>query len=160
MAVESRYRRCDHRPDTEYMCCKPRIIFAIVVQLKVSAALTHFTFGAGMTTLLITFLIPNIRYPRTFLLAGGGWAMLPDLHWVSPIFTHQLHTFHQHSLWTDLFWLHRTLDRADPTDSNTIAAILLAFFILTTMIAEHRSYRTPNLVKATYDSLPIGESSE
>ena len=125
-----------------------------------SAALAHFAFGAALTTLLITFFVPNIRYPRTWLLAGGGWAMLPDLHWVSPLYTQQLRAFHEHSVWTDFFWLHRTLDRVDPTDSNSIAAALLAVFILTTVIAEHRSYRTPEVVKAAYDLLSTDESAE
>jgi hypothetical protein len=86
--------------------------------------------------------------------------MLLDLHWVSPVYTQQLRAFHESSLWTDLFWLHRTLDRIDPSDPNTIAASLLGFFIFTTTIAEHRSYRTPDVVTAAYDSLPIDEFSE
>jgi len=118
-----------------------------------SMALAHFAFGAAMTTLLITFFLPAVRYPRTLLLVGGGWAMLPDLHWVSPVFTQQLHTIHQTSLWTDLFWFHRTLDQVDPTDSKAIAALFLGFFILATVITEHRNYRTPETITATYDSL-------
>lgn len=125
-----------------------------------SMAIAHFALGAGMTTLLITFFIPDARYPRTLLLGGGGWAMLPDVHWVSPVAKQQLHTIHQTSLWADFFWLHRTLDRIDPTDSKTTAAVLLAFFILTTAIAEHRSYRIPDIIKSTYDSYLETEPSE
>lgn len=43
----------------------------------------------------------------------------------------------------DLFWLHRTLDRLDPGDSKLVAAGLLAFFMLTTVVAEWREYRAP-----------------
>ncbi|WP_135855109.1 hypothetical protein [Halorussus salinus] len=125
-----------------------------------SMAIAHFAFGAAMTTLLITFLVPAVRYPRTLLLVGGGWAMLPDLHWVSPIFNQQLRTLHQTSVWMDLFWFHRTLDQADPSDSKTIAGGFLAFLILTTAIAERRSYRTPKVVKSTYDSFPNDESTK
>ena len=106
-----------------------------------------------MTTLLITLFIPAIRYPRTLLLVGGGWAMLPDFHWVSPVFAQELRTIHQTSPWTDLFWLHRTMDQVDPSDSKAIAAVFLVFFILTTMIAEHRSYHTPEVVTSTYDTI-------
>lgn len=123
-------------------------------------AIGHFAFGAAITTLLITFLVPNVRYPRTLLLAGGGWAMLPDLHWVSPVYSQQLRTVHQTSLWTDLFWFHRTLDQIDPSDSKAIAAVFLAFFILTTVVAEHRSYRIPEVVKPVYDSFLEEETSE
>lgn len=125
-----------------------------------SMALAHFAFGAAMTTLLVTFLVPGIRYPRTVLLAGGGWAMVPDFHWVSPVFSEQLHTLHQTSLWTDLFWFHRTLDRIDPTDSKATAALCLAFLILATALAEYRSYRAPQVVRSTYDAVSDGEFPE
>jgi hypothetical protein len=114
-----------YRLDSGDEGCKPSVIRFYNPQLSMSGALAHFAFGVAMTTLLITILVPNIRYPRTFLLAGDGWAMLPDLHWVSPVYTQQLRAFHESSLWTDLFWLHRTLDRVDPSDSNTITSALL-----------------------------------
>jgi len=72
-------------------------------------------------------------------------------HWVSPVASGQFRT-HQTSLWTDLFWFHRTLDRLDPTDSKAVAAVLLAFFFLATAVAECRSYRTPEVVAATYET--------
>ncbi|GAB3669065.1 hypothetical protein [Halopiger thermotolerans] len=125
-----------------------------------SMAIAHFAFGAAMTTLLIAFLVPSVRYPRTVLLLGGGWAMLPDFHWVSPIAKQQLHTIHQTSLWTDLFWFHRTLDRMDPTDSKTVGATMLTLFLLATAIAEHRSYRVPDVVESTYDAYLDTESPD
>lgn len=116
-----------------------------------SMALGHFAFGAAMTTLVITFLIPTVGYPRMLIFAGGGWAMLPDLHWVSPFATEQLQQLHHASVWMDLFWLHRTWDRIDPTDSKSIAAGLFAFLIIVTAIAERREYRTPAFVKSVYE---------
>jgi hypothetical protein len=125
-----------------------------------SMAISHFAFWAAMTTLLITVLVPNIRYPRTLLLAGGGWAMVPDLHWVSPVFTEQLRAIHQTSPWMDLFWFHRTLDRVDPGDSTAVAAVLIGLLIVATAVAEYRSYRTPDVVKSAYESLPKRRSSK
>ncbi len=121
-------------------------------------AIGHFAFGAAMTTLLVTVLVPTVRYPRTFVLVGGGWAMVPDFHWISPVANQQLRAIHQTSLWTDLFWFHRTLDRIDPTDSKSIAAVLLAFFILATAVAERRGYRTPAMVASAYESYLDTES--
>ncbi|WP_135304757.1 hypothetical protein [Haloarcula amylovorans] len=125
-----------------------------------SMALGHFAFGAAMTTLLITVLVPTVRYPRTLFLVGGGWAMLPDLHWVSPVFTQQLRSIHQTSPWVDLFWFHRTLDQVDASDSKAVAAGFLVLFILTTGVAEHRSYRTPEIVTATYNAVSNDDSTE
>lgn len=72
--------------------------------------------------------------------------MVPDVHHVSPVFTDELHVLHGTSPWMDVFWLHRTLDALDPTDSKAVAALLLAFFIATTMLAERRGYRAPAMV--------------
>lgn len=116
-----------------------------------SMAIAHFAFGAAMTTLVITFFVPVVWYPRTVILAGGGWAMVPDFHWVSPVANRGLHRIHETSPMTDLFWFHRTLDRLDPTDSKSIAALFIAIFIVATVTAEHRSYRVPERVKAAYD---------
>lgn len=115
-----------------------------------SIAIGHFAFGAAMTTLLVTYLVPTDRYPRTIVLFGGGWAMIPDFHWISPIAAQRLRDLHQTSVLTDLFWLHRTWDRLDPTDSKLIAAGLLAFLFAATAIAEHREYQVPEAVETTY----------
>ena len=117
-----------------------------------SMALAHFALGAGLTTLVVTFFVPTVWYPRTVILAGGGWAMLPDFHWVSPVAKTQLHAIHQTSLLTDVFWFHRALDRADPVDSKAIAAAILAFLIVATAIAERRDYEAPGAVTAVYES--------
>jgi hypothetical protein len=101
-----------------------------------SLALAHFAFGATMTTLLVAILLPGVRYPRTVVLAGGGWAMLPDLHWVSPVARQHLHRIHQSSPLTDLFWLHRSMDWVDPGDSKAVAAALVAVLLLVTAFAE------------------------
>lgn len=101
-------------------------------------AIAHFVFGAAMTSLVITFLIPGVCSPRTLVLVGGGWAMLPDLHQMNPIAQAQLKALHTNSLWTDLFWFHRTLDRLDSTDSELLATVVLLWFIVVTFFAERR----------------------
>lgn len=117
-----------------------------------SIAIGHFVVGAALTTMVVTLFLPNVSYPRSLVLAGGGWAMIPDFHQVSPVARDALYEFHQSSPWTDLFWFHRTLDTLDATDSNAVAAALLAGFILTTVVAERRSYRTPAAVVETYET--------
>ncbi len=116
-----------------------------------SIAIAHFALGAGVTTLAVAFLLPNVPFPRTVILAGGGWAMVPDFHWVSPVAADRLREIHQSSPLTDLFWFHRTLDALDPGDSKTVAAGFLAFFLAATALAEWRSYRVPEPVAAAYE---------
>ena len=119
-------------------------------------AIAHFAFGAGMTTLLV----PTVWYPRTVVLAGGGWAMGPDVHWVSPVAEHRLQQLHHSSPLTDVFWLHRTWDRMDPTDAKSIAAAMLVFLLVTTAIAEWRQYRALEAVRVTYEAYADSEPSE
>lgn len=106
-----------------------------------SMALAHFAFGSGMTVLVLAYLLPRVTYPRLVGLLGGGWAMLPDLYWVSPVYTAELRSVHG-SRFTDVFWLHRTMDTLDSTDASAVAAAMLAFLIVATALAERRAYRT------------------
>jgi hypothetical protein len=124
-----------------------------------STALAHFAFGAAMTTLLIVALSPTVPYPRTVVLAGGAWAMVPDLHWVSPVAREELRAFH-YTPFADLCWFHRTLDRADPGDSKAVAALALACFLVATVLAERRDYRSLASVGAADEAHRADESSE
>lgn len=114
--------------------------------------LAHFAFGAAVTTFVVTYLVPTVWYPRTVVVLGGGWAMLPDAHNVSPLFTEQLRQLHYASPWMDVFWFHRTLDRVDAANSNAFAVVMLAWFIGMTMVAERRDDRAASLVLAAYES--------
>ena len=116
-----------------------------------SLALTHFAFGAAMATLLL-LLLPTVRYPRTVVLLGGAWAMLPDAHWVSPVARESLRRVHQTSPLTDVFWFHRTLDHLDPTDDPAVAAGFLALLVVVTLVAERRNYRSPRVLQSAYET--------
>lgn len=122
--------------------------------------IAHFAFGAAVTTLVVTVLVPGVGYPRTLAALGGGWATLPDAHNVSPVFAAQLRQLHYTSPWMDLFWFHRTLDGIEAANSNAFAAAMLAAFILVTMLAEHLDDRTTSLVLATESSLDHGPAEE
>lgn len=112
-----------------------------------SLALTHFAVGAALTALVLTYLVPGVRYPRLLTGLGGGWAMVPDVHWVSPVAATTLKGAHGSPL-ADLFWFHRALDTADPTDSTTVAAAAVAGLLLVTALVERREYRAPERVRA------------
>lgn len=107
-----------------------------------SLALTHFVFGALCATLLVSYLLPNRNYPRTIIIASGIWAMLPDFHWVVPIFEAQFRAGHG-SVLANIFWFHQLFDLADPADSHRLAAVLLGVLLLVTLLAEEREY-TPD----------------
>ncbi|MFB6189287.1 MAG: hypothetical protein ABEI57_05340 [Halapricum sp.] len=103
-------------------------------------AIAHFAFGSALTILALTYLVPNVPYPRVLALLGGIWAMIPDAHWISPVFESQLDALHG-SAWANVFWFHRALDRTDTTDSKTVAVAFLAVLVVATVLAERRSYR-------------------
>lgn len=141
-----------------------------------SIAIVHFAFGAGMTTLLVTFLfadapspvtvvtagdwlerLPTVPYPRTVILLGGVWAVLPDVQRITPINRSWFFDLHK-SYWADIFWFHRTIDVLDPNDSEMIAAVLVLFFIGVTVLAEWWEYRVGDCTSETPGDEPIDNS--
>ena len=104
-----------------------------------SLALTHFAVGATLTALVTLYLLPPTSYARTLSLCGGIWGMIPDVHWVSPVYAAELKAFHS-SVYMNLFWFHETLDVVDPTDSYLVAAIAVGVFVATTLVTDRWAY--------------------
>lgn len=102
-------------------------------------ALTHFAFGAICATVIVTYLLPNLKYSRTVIMASGLWAMLPDFHQVAPIFETQFRAVHD-SVMANVFWFHQLFDLADRHESRRLAAVMLGVLILVTLLAEERQY--------------------
>ncbi|WP_336135948.1 hypothetical protein [Natronomonas amylolytica] len=109
-----------------------------------SQGVAHFAVGATLTTLLVTFLVPNARYPRVWVLAGGAWAMLPD---AAKLYSHPALVALHGSRWADVFWLHFTMDRLDSTDSALFGAVMLAALLGVTALAEYRGYRALSVLR-------------
>lgn len=117
-----------------------------------SQGVTHFAVGATATVLVVTFLLPAVRYPRSWAVVGGLWAMLPDASkLVDAPWTLAFHD----SIWADLFWAHGTLDRLDPGDSTVWATVALGAFFGATMLAERRSYRTLEPVRTGFGGIHL-----
>ncbi|QCC52113.1 hypothetical protein [Halapricum salinum] len=112
-----------------------------------SMAIAHFAMGSACTILVVAVLLPSVPYPRVLGLLGGGWAMIPDFHWISPVFAAELKLFHGSAL-ANVFWFHNALDVADTTDSKAVAAGALALLAVATAVAEHRSYRALEPIRA------------
>ena len=125
-----------------------------------SIAIAHFAVGAALTTLVVAALAPDCRYPRTAVLLGGGWAMLPDVHWVSPVAEELLYRFHGTPIVTDLFWFHGTLDRVDPGDSKAVAAVAIAAFLVVTASTEWLEHRRAASSASTRGVAPDGDRTE
>jgi hypothetical protein len=115
-----------------------------------SIAIAHFAVGAGLTALVVAAFAPRIWCARTLSLLGGVWAMVPDLHWVSPVAHRQLIALRT-SAWGDLFWFHRALDLLDPADSKAVGAACVAFFVAATACAEYWTRRSPTPVERAYE---------
>lgn len=119
-----------------------------------SLAITHFAVGGTLTTLVLLYLLPPTRYARSLVLVGGLWAMVPDVHRISPVFATQLRAFHGSTI-ADAFWLHRTLDAVDPGDSTLVATVALGTFTATAVVADRWSYTTRERA-ASPDGSPLG----
>ena len=75
---------------------------------------------AGIVTVLLVYLLaPGYRYRWHLVAASAVWAVLPDLHhalgWAPALQRAWRTTLHESPL-SDVFWLHRVIDRADPRD--------------------------------------------
>jgi hypothetical protein len=113
-----------------------------------SQGVTHFAVGATVTVLVVTFLIPQVRYPRSLAIVGGLWAMVPD---ASKLYdSSETLAFHD-SVWAELFWAHRSLDRLDPADSTVLATAALAMFFGATLLAERRSYSALESIRTGFE---------
>ncbi|SDK72418.1 hypothetical protein [Natronorubrum texcoconense] len=112
-----------------------------------SQAILHFAVGGTLTALLIA-LVPDVPYPRTLVLIGGGWAMIPD---AAKLASHPALLALHDSPVADIFWFHRTLDHLDESDSVRLASVALVIFIVVTSLLERRSYRAPEVVRERGD---------
>lgn len=104
-----------------------------------SLAITHFVVGATATMLVVTFFLPRVRFPRTLMVFGGLWAMLPDLNKVVPSELGFVDAVHD-SAWANVFWAHHFLDSIDPSDTTKAAVIALAVFFVVSLVAEGVGY--------------------
>lgn len=104
-----------------------------------SLAITHFVVGASATMVVVTFFLPRIRFPRTLMVLGGLWAMLPDLNKAVASQFGFVDAVHDSS-WANVFWAHHFLDVLDPTDSTKAAVGALAFFFVVSLVAEGVGY--------------------
>ncbi|SFG70569.1 hypothetical protein SAMN04488063_2725 [Halopelagius inordinatus] len=104
-----------------------------------SLAITHFVVGASATVLVVTFFLPRIRFPRTLMVLGGLWAMIPDLNKGVPAQFGFVDAIHDSS-WANVFWAHRFLDVTDPTDTTQAAVGALALFFVVSLVAEGVGY--------------------
>lgn len=96
-----------------------------------SLAIGHFALGvAGMITfLLVSGLYRRLRHPGVVAIFGGLWSLVPDAHQFLPV-REWLHE----SVYTNLFWFHRLLDRLDPTDSVTVSVGFLLLMIASLLV--------------------------
>lgn len=104
-----------------------------------SQGITHFAVGATVTILVVALVVPAVQYPRTWSIVGGGWALVPD---ASKLYASSGTLSFHDSIWANVCWGHRLLDRLDPGDSTLWASVAIAALLGATLLAEHRSYRT------------------
>lgn len=102
-----------------------------------SLAIAHFALGAGVTALILGFFAPQIKYQRTLTIVGGMWALVPDLHYVSPIYADVLVGI-KASFIGNLFWFHRLLDElSQGRGTRGEAFLMVIFLLLATLLTEY-----------------------
>lgn len=99
-------------------------------------ALTHFALGAGVMQLILAFVAPDLRYRQSIVVLSGCWALIPDLHYVSPIFRSLSEI--KFTILGNVFWFHRFLDGLHQgRGTRRMAAVMLVFLLLTTIFSDH-----------------------
>ena len=99
-----------------------------------SLGLTHFAVGAALTALVLAFGFPSIRYRQTWIIIGGLWALVPDLHYISPVYQAPLKQI-KATVLGDVFWFHRTMDALEQGRGSRVVAGIAVGFLLVTIAA-------------------------
>ncbi|MDS0475712.1 hypothetical protein [Natrinema sp. 1APR25-10V2] len=102
-----------------------------------SIALTHFAVGATGATLLLAYLPVQTRYDAPLIIASGGWALVPDVWRVLPLYRGTIRALSNSAL-SNVFWLHSVLDRADLRDSSRLAAVAVGVYLLVALLYAER----------------------
>lgn len=101
-------------------------------------ALTHFALGAGGMQLILYVVAPEFRYRQSLVIASGLWALLPDIHYVLPVYKASLSEL-KFTVVGDLFWFHRALDALHPgRGTREMAAVMVMLLLFTTAVVEWR----------------------
>ena len=102
-------------------------------------ALGHFVVGATCTALGLAILFPDCSYRGTVVVLGGMWGLAPDVHHIAQIWQHQLHMFHRHAPFLDVFWFHRTLDVYAVANSRQFLGLALFAMVGSVALLEWRA---------------------
>ena len=108
--------------------------------------ITHFAVGVGATALVVTFLVPQVSYPRTWVVLGGIWALIPRFAVELSVASGRLAPLFD-SRPADLFWFYHTISRLSlETDigmreQDVVGATALVFMAGAIALAEYLSYQ-------------------
>lgn len=109
-----------------------------------SLAITHFALGAVATSLLLGFLAPEIPYQRTWAVVGGLWALVPDIHYISPVYQEFLFGIKASPL-GNVFWFHGLLDQHSMgRGSREEAFVMVIALLLGTFLIEYINRVNPD----------------
>lgn len=105
--------------------------------MDMGLAITHFALGAGTMQLLLGAAAPGYRYRQSLVVVSGLWALVPDLHYVSPILQGPLSQI-KFSVLGNAFWFHHALDSLHPgRGTREMAAVMLAFLTVATVFVNY-----------------------
>jgi len=106
----------------------------------------HFALGGALMTLLVTLLRPSLCHPRTAVVTGGLWAMVPDGWWLVLLFNEPMaavaKTLHTSQV-ANLFWFHHFLDTHEVGTplNRAVGALALLVLLVIVVVADRRHDR-------------------
>jgi len=95
-------------------------------------AVTHFAVGLLFAVL---FIVPAVERfeDSTIMVTSGVWALGPDIDKFVPA----LDALHE-SVWSNVFWLHPTMDAFETSFPNAEAFVVLSMLVIAVAMTERR----------------------
>jgi len=110
-----------------------------------SLAITHFAVGATGMILILELTQTDTDYRASLVLLSGLWGLIPDLHYVAPIFADKLKYIKQ-SIWGNVFWFHGYLDGLQQGRGSRRVAVIVVFIFLTVTVLSEVLPKTGSLL--------------
>lgn len=98
----------------------------------------HVGFAVVVTALVLSRTDLRRRTRWGVLVASGAWAVFPDLHNFVPVIKPWFRPMFHQSMLTNVFWLHRFIDRVDPGDEVVFSFVGWVVALAVVLLVEFR----------------------
>lgn len=97
-------------------------------------AIVHLTVGLVFALFIFSLIDLQTRHEFILTFGSGFWALIPDFHWLFREFQYYgiasaWKSFH-HTIFSNLFWFHRFIDRNETPRTNLEIGAALALLLV------------------------------